>query len=120
MTPKARVYAYLATTTLFALAMAGSGLFDLSRAPALLQTLAHLGYPAHLATLLGIWKLLGVAAIVSPGRPRLKEWAFAGFSFDLSGAAYSHALSGDPVAVVATPLVLLALGLAAYGLRPRS
>ena len=53
-----------------------------------------------------------------PGAPRLKEWAYAGIAFNLSGAALSHASSGDPAAKVAIPLVLLGLAAASWALRP--
>jgi len=72
------------------------------------------------ATLLGVWKLLGAAAIAAPGLPRLKEWAYAGVLFDLSGAAFSHASSGDPAAKVAVPLVLLGLAAVSWAFRPAS
>ncbi|CAG7627208.1 hypothetical protein PAESOLCIP111_02892 [Paenibacillus solanacearum] len=57
---------------------------------------AHLGYPAYLLPFLGIAKILGSIAIVTPGFPRLKEWAYAGLVFDLSGAMYSVIAVGDP------------------------
>jgi len=118
MHPKFRVYAYLATVGLFALAMLGSAAADLFHAPALMEGLRHLGYPAYLATILGGWKLLGTAAILAPGTPRLKEWAYAGFAFDLSGATISHLVSGDGVAKAVVPLVLLGIGLGSWALRP--
>jgi uncharacterized membrane protein YphA (DoxX/SURF4 family) len=82
--------------------------------------MAHLGYPAYVATLIGVWKLLGAVAIVAPGFPRIKEWAYAGMFFDLTGASVSHAASGDPLGNVLTPLFVLAIVLASYALRPES
>jgi uncharacterized membrane protein YphA (DoxX/SURF4 family) len=96
------------------------GAMDLSRGPDVDALMAHLGYPAYLATLLGVWKLLGGVAIAAPRLPRLKEWAYAGMLFDLSGAAFSHASSGDPASKVVTPLVLLAVVAASWALRPAS
>jgi len=113
-----RQVAFWLSTGLTALAFAGIGAADLGRAPAVVAGLAHLGYPAYLATLLGVWKLLGAAAIVSPGLPRLKEWAYAGMFFDLTGAAASHAAVGGPAGQVIAPLVLLALAMASRTLRP--
>jgi uncharacterized membrane protein YphA (DoxX/SURF4 family) len=81
----------------------------------------HLGYPAYFATILGVWKLLGAIAVVVPGWPRLKEWAYAGFFFDPHGAAASRAFAGDGVAEqggVVAPLVFLALAMASWALRP--
>jgi uncharacterized membrane protein YphA (DoxX/SURF4 family) len=93
---------------------------DVMGSPDVLAGMAHLGYPAYFATLLGIWKLLGVVAILAPGFPRVKEWAYAGIFFDLTGAAVSHAASGDGAANVLTPLVILAVVIASYMLRPDS
>ena len=112
--------AYWGTTGLVALVFAGGGLFDLSGAPPVLEAMQHLGYPAYFAAILGTWKVLGAVAIAAPGTPRLKEWAYAGMLFDLSGAAVSHAASGDAAAQVAVPLVLLTLVAASWALRPAS
>lgn len=103
---------------LFAVAMAAGGLGNLVHAPAMVASMSHLGYPLYLATLLGIWKLLGVGALLLPGRGRLKEWAYAGFAFDLTGAAFSHAAAGDGLAEIVTPLILLALGAATWVMAP--
>lgn len=101
---------------LFALAMGAGGVGDLMHAPAVSAGLQALGYPAYLMTLLGVWKLLGVVPLLAPGFPRLREWAYAGFAFELSGAAFSHLAVGD-VANVAPSLVLFALGMASWRLR---
>ncbi len=85
-----------------------------------LAAVRHLGYPDSLLPLLGLWNLLGVAALLLIGFPRLKEWAYAGFIFELSTAAYSHLVKGDHWASVAGPLVLLVLTLASYLLRPEN
>jgi uncharacterized membrane protein YphA (DoxX/SURF4 family) len=112
--------AYWGTTGLAVLAMAVGGVADLTRSPQVVAGMAHLGYPAYFVTLLGVWKVLGAAALVAPRFPRLKEWAYAGILFDLTGAAVSHAASGDPVAKVLVPLVLAALVMASWALRPAS
>jgi len=117
---KTRTLAYWTTTALLALAFAFGGVLDLIGSPDVVAGLAHLGYPAYFATLLGTWKLLGVAAILVPGLPRLKEWAYAGMVFDLSGAFVSHAAVGDPFDKLVPPLVLLALLAASWALRPAS
>jgi hypothetical protein len=80
----------------------------------------HLGYPSYLLVFLGTAKMLGVLAVLAPGLPRIKEWAFAGLTFDVSGALYSHLSVGDPAtawlpAVVA--LTLLAGSYVAYRAR---
>lgn len=110
--------AYWATTGLVALAFLGGGAADLSRSDEVMAGMAHLGYPVYFATILGIWKVLGAIALVAPGFPRLKEWAYAGIFFDLSGAAASHAASGDDAGKVMVPLVILGLTAASWALRP--
>ena len=77
-----------------------------------------LGYPRYVVTLLGVWKLLGVLAILWPGFPRLKEWAYAGIAFDLSGAAVSHLAVGDPLWHLPLTLGLLAVAFVSWALRP--
>ena len=85
-----------------------------------MTTLSHLGYPAYFATILGVWKLLGAIAIVVPRFPRLKEWAYAGFFFDLTGGAASRAYVGDGIADIVAPLGFLVLVAASWALRPAS
>lgn len=109
---------YWVLTGLFALAMTGSAVADFLLPPDMAAAMTHLGYPAYFATLLGAWKALGVVAILAPRFPRLKEWAYAGFFFDLSGAVYSHISSGDGPGVFAAPLILALLGLASWATRP--
>ncbi|HTJ40876.1 MAG TPA: DoxX family protein [Kofleriaceae bacterium] len=110
--------AFWITTGLATAAFALGGVMDLARGADMEAAMAHLGYPAYLMTLLGAWKLLGAAAIAAPRLGRLKEWAYAGMFFDLTGAAFSHASSGDPVAKIATPLALLAIVMTSWALRP--
>jgi hypothetical protein len=83
-------------TGLMATLMVLSAVPDVLRMPAALSVFKHLGYPAYLLVFLGTAKLLGVATVLAPGAPRIKEWAFAGLTFDLTGALYSHLSVGDP------------------------
>jgi len=110
--------AYWITTALVALAFTMGGAMDLIGGPEVVATLRHLGYAPYVATLLGLWKLLAVPAILAPGLPRLKEWAYAGIMFDLTGASVSHAASGDGVGEIITPLVILGIAMASWALRP--
>jgi uncharacterized membrane protein YphA (DoxX/SURF4 family) len=82
--------------------------------------MVQLGYPIYLLTILGIWKVLGGIALLAPRFPRLKEWAYAGTLFDLTGASASHAFHGDGPWHVVVPLVLAALALGSWALRPSS
>ncbi len=102
-------WVYRGATAIAALALTVIAIGDLVQAPEIVQGLTHLGYPACLATILGVWKLLGVAAIVTPGHERVKEWAYAGFFFVLTGAGMSHAVSHDPATKGLVPVVLLVL-----------
>lgn len=110
--------AYWATTALFALVLMGGGVADLVRQPDFMALMARLGYPPYLCTLLGIWKVLGAAALLAPGLPRLKEWAYAGAVFDLTGAAFSHLMAGDGIAHAAWPLAFVGVAIASWALRP--
>jgi hypothetical protein len=111
---------YWAATGLLCLVYTGSGIADLAGASRVMTTVAHLGYPAYLPTLLGAAKLLAVATLLSPGRARLKEWAYAGVAIDLTGALFSHLNVGDGAQFLAPPLVLFTLGALSWALRPAS
>ena len=87
---------YWAITGLFALSMVASGLIDISHNPEFMGALTRLGYPSYLATMLGIAKFAGALAVVLPVGRSIREWAYAGFIFDLLGASLSHAIIGDP------------------------
>src|SRR6478735_7610017 len=79
-------------TVLFVLTMTASGFANVLRAPNVVEVASRLGYPVYIASILGVWKLLGVLAIGTAGihkMPRLREWAYVGFFFDLSGAILS-------------------------------
>lgn len=117
---KTRKIGYWVSTALVALAFSAGGVLDLLRAEPVLEGLQRLGYPSYFATILGVWKLLGVATIVAPGLPRLKEWAYAGMFFDLTGALASHLFVGDPPVELASPALLVALLGASWALRPPS
>lgn len=111
---------YWVATGLIAFAMGAGGLMDLMQPPELMEGMRHLGYPDYFATVLGLWKVAGAIAILAPGLPLLKEWAYAGIVFDLTGAAASHAFAGDDAGKVVTPLVLVGIALASWFLRPES
>ena len=82
-------------TGLMAALMLMSAVPDLLRLSGAVDVFRHLGYPPYLLPFLGAAKMLGVAAILVPGMPKLKEWAFAGLLFDVTGALYSHVSVGD-------------------------
>ena len=80
--------------------------------------ITHLGYPEYLLTLLGIWKILGVAVLLIPKYPLLKEWAYAGFFFITSGAMFSHIAAGDVITESFPSLLLLILTAVSWYFRP--
>ena len=110
--------AYWITTVLGPASFVIGGILNLTQAAPAITTLHHLGYPAYFAFILGAGKLLGALAIVVPGHQRIKEWAYAGFFFNLTAAAFSHAAVGDPAAAVIAPLMFLALVMASWALQP--
>jgi uncharacterized membrane protein YphA (DoxX/SURF4 family) len=129
MTRKTKVIAYWATTAVIAFELLLGGLTDLVHGGTSLvagqpvvEILAHLGYPAYVLTILGVWKLPGGIALLAPGFPRLKEWAYAGAFFVYTGAAASGVVRGrdDPSTLIWGPLIFAALTLASWALRPQS
>lgn len=87
---------YWIFTGLFAALMLMSSISNIMSVPDAIVIFKHLGYPVYLIPFLGVAKLLGVVAILIPGFPRIKEWAYAGFVYDLTGAVYSSISVGDP------------------------
>jgi hypothetical protein len=81
---------------------------------------AYLGFPAYFWLILGFYKILGAVAILVPRFPLLKEWAYAGIVFHLTGAAATRAFVGDSAAHIAAPLVICGVAVASWFLRPAS
>ncbi len=115
-----RAVAYWVATAIAATAFLVPGLANLARAPHVAGDMAHLGYPAYFMTILGTWKVLGALVIAAPGLRVLKEWAYAGMIFDLTGAAISRGVAGDGPAMVLVPVALCGVVLASWLLRPES
>ena len=113
-----RIVAYLVTTALVVVAFVGSGVANLLRVEHVAHDMLRLGYPTYLMSVLGTWKVLGALVVALPSLPRLKEWAYAGMCFDLTGAAASRAASHDEIVTVVVPLVLAAAVLVSWRLRP--
>lgn len=83
-----------------------------------IDSIIHLGYPVYLLALLGILKILGVIAVLIPRYPLLKEWAYAGFIFMMTGAIYSHLAAGDKITEALPALLLLVLAVVSWYFRP--
>lgn len=109
---------YWVATGLLAFGMAAQGVTQVLQSKGYADIITNLGYPLYLLYIIGAWKILGVIAILIPRAGLLKEWAYAGFFFVMSGAAASHILSGAPAADVAPALVLLVLIFASWYFRP--
>lgn len=109
---------YWISTVLLALGMLAGGLAQLFRVQANVEGVSHLGYPVYLLTILGVWKILGVAALLVPNFKLLKEWAYAGFFFAMSGAFFSHLSVGDSFGEIFAPLLFLILTVVSWYFRP--
>lgn len=124
MTKRNKIIYWISTIWL-ALGMLATGTLQLFRvkaegavAPPGVDGITHLGYPIYFLTILGVWKILGVAALLIPKSPSLKEWAYAGFFFAMSGAVFSHLAVRDPVNEIIPALLLLILTVVSWYFRP--
>lgn len=109
---------YWMATGWLALGMLSTGTVQLLRADDETELMSRLGYPAYVLTLLGIWKILGVVAVLIPRFPLLKEWAYAGFFFAMSGAMFSHVAVGHGAKELFGPALLLLLTGLSWYFRP--
>lgn len=117
---KAKKIIYWIATIWLSLGMLSSAVVQLMRIPEGVEAVSRLGYPSYLLTILGIWKILGVAAILAPKLPLLKEWAYAGFFFVASGAMISHIFMSEPFGQIFPSVLLLVLTVVSWYLRPIS
>jgi uncharacterized membrane protein YphA (DoxX/SURF4 family) len=124
---KIKTTCYWVATAAIALETLVGGITDLVHGQAMLffggsvvQIIVHEGYPVYLLTILGAWKLLGGIALLVPRFPRLKEWAYAGIFFELTGALVSGIMrGGDPGTVIWPTIILVIITLASWALRPQ-
>lgn len=117
MTKRNKIIYWIATLWL-ALGMLSTGIVQLLKVKKDTDMMIHLGYPLYFLTILGVWKILGVIAILVPKFPLLKEWAYAGFFFAMSGAVFSHIMMSDTAKDFFGPLLLLVLTLISWYSRP--
>jgi uncharacterized membrane protein YphA (DoxX/SURF4 family) len=120
MPSRTRLVLYWIATLLIAAEMVTGGVWDLLRTAYVRGLMNRLEYPEYMLTILGTWKLLGALAILAPRLPRLKEWAYAGMIFDLTGAATSHIICHDEPDKVVITLTLSLIVLMSWALRPAS
>ncbi|TGK05762.1 DoxX family protein [Leptospira selangorensis] len=109
---------YWIATAWLSLGMVSTGIVQTIQMKEEADMFAHLGYPAYLMIILGIWKLLGVIAVLVPKYPLVKEWAYAGFFFTMSGAVFSHFAAGDGAKEYFGPVLLLVLTVVSWYFRP--
>jgi uncharacterized membrane protein YphA (DoxX/SURF4 family) len=120
---KFKTISYWTTIVILGYVLISGGIGEIFHLWGTLDTSAVLGYPVYFLTILGIWKVLGGIAIIVPGFPRLKEWAYAGIFFNMTGASLSHALRADYGAYsfhIIVPLLIAALAVVSWALRPAS
>src|SRR5262249_25846291 len=113
-----RTITYWTFTVLLVFELVAGSVWNLQQINWVCLQLNHLGYPLYFTRILGFWMIGGAVAIIAPGFPRLKEWAYAGSFFNFSGAVASHLLAGDGFEVWLPPLVFLTFVVASWALRP--
>ena len=111
---------YWIATIFLSFGMLAGGIQQLLQIGGYVEIITHLGYPQYLLSILGVWKILGVIAILLPKFSLLKEWAYAGFFFAMSGAAVSHFAVGQPVTEALPSLILLLVIVLSWYFRPDS
>ncbi len=109
---------YWIATLWLSLGMVSTGIVQVLGIKEEVAFILNLGYPEYLLTLLGLSKLLGVVAILIPKFPKVKEWAYAGFTFTMAGALYSHLVKGSPVTDILPVILLLTLIFVSWYFRP--
>lgn len=117
MTKRNKIIYWVATIWL-SLGMLSTGIVQLLKMKDEAEMFTRLGYPLYLLTLLGIWKILGVITVLIPKLPVLKEWAYAGFFFTMSGAVFSHIAANDAAKGLFGPILLLVLTAVSWYFRP--
>lgn len=119
MTKRNKIIYWIATIWL-ALGMTSTGIVQIIKMKVETDMMTHLGYPLYFLTIIGVWKILGVVAILIPAFPVLKEWTYAGFFFVMSGAVFSHIASGDGAKEFFGPVLLIILTILSSYFRPAS
>lgn len=111
---------YWIATIWLCLGMASTGIVQIIQLEEEVQKMTELGYPMYFLTIIGFWKLLGVVVVLIPKYPLVKEWAYAGFFFVMSGALFTHLAVGDDPITYFGPTLLLVLTIVSWHFRPES
>ena len=109
---------YWIATIWLSLGMLSTGIVQLLHTDEEIELMTRLGYPVYLLTIIGVWKILGVVAVLIPKFPLLKEWAYAGFFIAMSGAISSHLINGSEAKELFGPTLLLILTVVSWYFRP--
>jgi uncharacterized membrane protein len=117
---KKKRIAYWVVTILLSIGMVSGGIAQLIKAKPNVDGTIHLGYPLYIMSILGTWKLLGIIALLIPNFLLIKEWAYAGFFFAMTGAVISHIASGDNLAEFIAPLLFAVLTVLSWWMRPEN
>ncbi|PKD20841.1 DoxX-like family protein [Salegentibacter salinarum] len=117
-TIKQKKIIYWIATIWLALGMLSTGIVQLIKMEEEVASMNSLGYPPYLLYILGVWKILGTIVILIPKAPLVKEWAYAGFFFVMTGAAISHLMVRDEIITLFGPLLLLVLTIISWYFRP--
>ena len=111
---------YWVATVWLSLGMVSTGIVQLIPLDEEVEKIIQLGYPPYFPTIIGVWKLLGVIAVLAPKLSLVKEWAYAGFAFLMSGAIFSHLAVNDGLLEYFGPSLLLILTMVSWHFRPNS
>lgn len=109
---------YWIATCWLALGMTSTGIVQFIKQKEEVDMMTHLGYPSYFLTIIALWKLLGVIAILLPKLSLVKEWAYAGFFFTMTGAIFSHLACSDGAKEFFGPTLLLVLTVVSWYFRP--
>ena len=116
---RGRTTVYWVTTLLLALECLVGGIMGALQRPTFIDIMKHLGYPDYVMTIIGVCYVLGGVALLVPGFPLLKEWAYAGLFFIYTGGAIASRLAvGDGVVTLVGPIILTGLVIASWTWRP--
>lgn len=117
MTKRNKIIYWIATAWL-SLGMASSGIFQIIQQKESVEYMTRLGFPNYFLIIIGVWKILGVIAVLAPKFPLIKEWAYAGFFFLMTGAVFTHLAVGDGATEFFGPSLLLGLTITSWYFRP--
>ncbi len=115
---KRKLIWYWIITALLSFCIFSGGMAQALQVKGVIQGFKPLGYPTYFISIIGIWKVLGIIAILIPKFKLLKEWAYAGIFFTMTGAVISHIASNDVSVQIIAPIVLAIFTVLSWYLRP--